>query len=346
MILYIDNYLYMAYLRGVSTVEEATMTLLSLLIDVTGKVAATFAHTWPYLLVGIVGAAALKVCLGTGTIAGWLRRRRGVAVAGAVGAAVGTPLCSCGTTAVVLSMLASTVPWAPVVAFMVASPLSSPSELLYSAGLFGWPFALVLFGGSIALGLAAGAVTTLLERFGWLRDQARFPAPACTASACTAGPAVSLGPGAASVAELPPSRVARWRLRELGRELLAVARRTLPLFFGFAALGYLVTALVPQAWIASFVGGRSPLATVLAATLGIPFSLNSEGSLPLVASLMHGGMGTGPAMAFLVTGAGTSLGAISGGLLIARWRILAIVVGTLWAGAIVLGLATATAGIG
>jgi uncharacterized membrane protein YraQ (UPF0718 family) len=140
--------------------------------------------------------------------------------------------------------------------------------------------------------------------------------------------------------------VARWRLRGLGRELLAVARRTLPLFFGFAALGYLVTALVPQAWIASFVGGRSPLATVLAATLGIPFYLNSEGSLPLVASLMHGGMGTGPAMAFLVTGAGTSLGAISGGLLIARWRILAIVVGTLWAGAIVLGLATATAGIG
>lgn len=328
------------------------MTPLSLLIDVTGKVAATFAHNWPYLLVGIVGAAALKVYLGTDIIAGWLRRRRGVAVAGAVGAAVGTPLCSCGTMAVVLSMLASTVPWAPVVAFMVASPLSSPSELAYSAGLFGWPFALVFFGGSIALGLAAGAITTLLERLGWLRGQARFAAPACSAPTCCASacatPArsASLGPGAASVAELPPSRVARWRLRELRRELLAVARRTLPLFFGFAALGYLVTALVPQAWIASFLGGRSPLATVLAATLGIPFYLNSDGSLPFLASLMHAGMGSGPAMAFLVTGAGTSLGAVSGGLLIARWRILAIVVGTLWAGAIALGLATVIAGVG
>jgi hypothetical protein len=38
------------------------------------------------------------------------------------------------------------------------------------------------------------------------------------------------------------------------------------------------------------------------------------------------------------TGAGTSVGAISGGLLIARWRVLAIVVGTLWIGAIVAGL--------
>ena len=57
-------------------------------------------------------------------------------------------------------------------------------------------------------------------------------------------------------------------------------------------------------------------------------------------------MGVGPAMAFLVTGAGTSLGALSGGLLIARWRILAIVVATLWIGAIVLGLTATALGIG
>jgi uncharacterized membrane protein YraQ (UPF0718 family) len=38
-------------------------------------------------------------------------------------------------------MLAAEAPWAPIVAFMVASPLTSPSELLLSAGLFGWGFA-------------------------------------------------------------------------------------------------------------------------------------------------------------------------------------------------------------
>ncbi len=322
---------------------------LSLLADVGTKVALTFAHNWPYLFVGIIGAGALKTYLGTDRIAAWLRRRRGLAVAGSVGVAVGTPLCSCGTTAVVLSMLASTVPWAPVVAFMVASPLTSPSELLYSAGLFGWPFALAFFGGSITLGLAAGAVTALAERLGWLRNQARFPiADGCAATdhrQVGAATTTSPGPGAASVHEFHGSPIARWRPRTLGRNVLMVARRTLPLFLGFAALGYLVTALVPQAWIAQWLGGRSPLATVLAATLGIPLYLNSDGSLPFVASLMHAGMGTGPAMAFLVTGAGTSLGAISGGLLIARWRILAIVVATLWTGAVVLGLATSTIGL-
>jgi uncharacterized membrane protein YraQ (UPF0718 family) len=323
---------------------------LTLLADVAAKVATTFAHNWPYLLVGILGAAAVQVYIGTDQVADWLGRHRRGAVAGSVGVAVATPLCSCGTTAVVLSMLASTVPWAPVAAFMVASPLTSPSELVYSAGLFGWPFAMIFFVGSIALGLAGGAVAATLERLGWLHDQARFtrscdpaaPTPCVTRPV----PAASLGPGAASPMDFPRPWAARWRLPELGRALVAVARRTLPLFFGFAAVGYLVTALVPQAWIAHWLGGSSPLATVVAATLGIPFYLNSDGSLPFVASLMQAGMGAGPAMAFLVTGAGTSLGAISGGLLIARWRILAIVVATLWVGAIVLGLTTSALGIG
>jgi uncharacterized protein len=321
---------------------------LTLLADVAAKVATTFAHNWPYLLIGILGAAIVQVYVGTDQIAGWLRRHRRGAVAGSVGVAVATPLCSCGTTAVVLSMLASTVPWAPVVAFMVASPLTSPSELVYSAGLFGWPFALVFFLGSIALGLAGGAAAAALERLGWLRNQARFT-PTCDPAAprsCTATPAASLGPGTASPLEFPRPWAARWRLPELGRALLAVSRRTLPLFLGFAALGYLVTALVPQGWITTWLGGSCPLATVVAATLGVPFYLNSDGSLPFVASLMQAGMGAGPAMAFLVTGAGTSLGAISGGLLIARWRILAIVVATLWTGAIVLGLTASALGIG
>ena len=56
-----------------------------------------------------------------------------------------------------------------------------------------------------------------------------------------------------------------------------------------------------------------------------------------MASFVHGGMSDGAAMAFLITGAGTSIGAISGALLIARWRVVAIIVGTLWVGAIALG---------
>src|SRR6266511_6440621 len=296
----IDQYRYRCYGELVGLARRRPPMLantLSLLADVATKVVAIFAHNWFYLLVGIFGAVAVQVYVGTDKVAGWLRRRRGAAVAGSGGAVVATPLCSCGTTAVVLSMLASTVPWAPVVAFMVASPLTSPSELFYSAGLFGWPFALVFFIGSIALGLAAGGVAAVLERLGWLRNPARFTTTCGTTCGTTPAPAASLGPGAASVLEFPRSRAARWRLPELWRALLTVSRRTLPLFFGFAALGYLVTALVPQAWINDWLGGSSPLATVVAATLGIPLAAGILAALLVlgaigyvVAAMLLGGL--------------------------------------------------------
>jgi uncharacterized protein len=304
-----------------------------LLAGVAAELAATLWRVLPYLAFGTVAAAALSVYVGVERIAVLFRRRPAVAVGGSVAAAVGTPFCSCGTTAVILSMLAAAVPWAPVVAFMVASPLSSPTELFLSAGLFGWPFALLFFGGSIALGVLAGAAAYLAERAGLLEGQARFRA-AGDAQPLPAG----IGPGAASVAEFTVRAYDRWRLRSLVTETLKLGRRMLLFFVAFAGVGYLIVAVVPDEWITSALGGQSLLAVLIAASLGAPFYVSSEASLPLVATLVESGMGIGPAMAFLVTGAGTSIGALAGALLIARWRVLAIVVGVLWAGAIGLGL--------
>ena len=69
----------------------------------------------------------------------------------------------------------------------------------------------------------------------------------------------------------------------------------------------------------------------------VPVYITTEASLPMVAALIHGGLGLGPAMAFLVTGAGTSIGAITGAFVIARVRVIALVVALLLAGAVVLG---------
>ncbi|GAA1036332.1 hypothetical protein GCM10009557_46780 [Virgisporangium ochraceum] len=48
-------------------------------------------------------------------------------------------------------------------------------------------------------------------------------------------------------------------------------------------------------------------------------------------------MGPGPALAFLVTCAGTSVGAITGLFLVARRRVVGLVVGMLAGGAVLLG---------
>ena len=151
--------------------------LTAILAQVLADVGSTLAHSWPFLLASVVVASAIQVYLGTDRLARWMRAGTGTAVVGAVCLGALTPLCSCGTTAVVLGAMASAVPWAPLVAFMVSSPLTSPGEYVLSVGLFGAPFATTFVVAVIVIGLLAGAVTAAVERTGLLAGQARMTAP-------------------------------------------------------------------------------------------------------------------------------------------------------------------------
>ena len=342
-----------------------------LLVLVAGDVARTIRANWPFLLLSVLAASVIQVYVGTDRLARWLRARPPLAVLGAVTLAAVTPFCSCGTTAVVLGALASAVPWAPVVAFMVSSPLTSPGEYVMSVGLFGASFATVYFVAAFVLGLAAGWVTHYVERAGWLRGQHRVSAPAAagTVSNAVQAPVATpvrelVSPAGTSLVTVPatsgcgtpppepekacsadectdPAVAGDERSpRAFAAALWANTRRLAVLFLGFTALGYLLIHLIPTDLLTTFLGDDSVLAVPLAALLGIPVYLNSDGSLPLVASLMDGGLGSGAAMAFLITGAGTSVGAVSGMLLIARWRVVALVVASLVVGAVVTGYLT------
>ena len=148
--------------------------------------------------------------------------------------------------------------------------------------------------------------------------------------------ALSRGPGAVAIAELPPLRE-KWKLDEFLAELWTTGRKLTLFFLAFTAVGYLAIEAIPTAWLTDYLGEGTMLAVPLAAILGIPAYINTEASLPLIATLMEGGMGPGPAMAFLVTGAGTSVGAISGLFVIAKKRVVGLVLAMLFAGALVLG---------
>ncbi len=370
--------------------------ILKLLVQSAAEVWLTFLHNWPFLLFSILIAVLLKLYFNSDRLSAFLTRYGKASVFASTAAAVATPFCSCGTTAVILGMLASRMPWAPIVAFMVASPLTSPEELVYSAGLFGWPFAWAFFISSILLGLAGGLVASILDKRGWLAGQARFAEKAPTkgsnpaarqlelkaapaaglpassliplslvaAEACCASelpvafqslPAVvipyacgcqaaatpaaqAVGPSCASAScsgavQPRPSRMV------FLNEVRVTGLRLLTLFTGFAFIGYFINGLIPASWISRLFGSGNLYSVPLAATLGLPFYLNTEATLPLIRALLDAGMSSGAALAFMISGAGTSIGAIAGALTIARWRVVALVVAILWIGAMLCGFA-------
>jgi uncharacterized membrane protein YraQ (UPF0718 family) len=303
--------------------------LLSLVWPAAARVWTTFAADWMYLAGGALVSVLIRLYVDQKKVAGFLNRNQARGVLAATLVAVTTPLCSCGTTAVILGMMANSMPWAPIVAFMVASPLTSPSQLFYSAGLFGWPFALTFFVASVVLGLAGGLAAYALERAGWLKGQVRAKAFDESAAAADGG-AETCACGCAASRHLPG-------LREVAIELLRVLRRLIPLFALYAFIGYFLNGLIPATLVSRIFGGGRALGVPVAATLGLPLYINTEASLPLLKGLMAGGMSPGSGLAFLITGAGTSMGAMAGALTIARWRVIAVVVATLWIGAILFG---------
>jgi uncharacterized membrane protein YraQ (UPF0718 family) len=305
--------------------------MLELLTKTLTQTAITVAHTWPYLVFAVVLAAVLKVHVEPARLRAWLARHQRASVVGAIGLGVATPLCSCGTMALVLAMLATSMPWAPIVAFMVASPLTSAGQLLYTAGLFGWTFAGFHFAIAIVLGFAGAAAAAVLQSRGWLANQTRLPRPALVPIAGGSDAAVVVG--AVPAVERP----GRPALRGYGRALRTEGQRLGVLFLAFAFIGYLLNNLIPTAWVTALFGSGQTWGVLLAATLGLPLYVNSDASLPLVKSFLDSGASPGAAMAFLVPGAGTSVGAVVGALTIARWRVLAVVVVTLWVGAIASG---------
>ncbi len=348
--------------------------ILNLTISSITQVLTSLLHNWPYLAISVVIAALLKLYVDAEKVSAFISRFRGASVVAATTAAVATPLCSCGTTAVILGMMASSMSWAPIVAFMVASPLTSPEGLVYSAGLFGWPFAWAFYLASIVLGLAGGWIATVLESRGWLANQTRFTGTAAPAAcACSPNneasardthmfgldiPAVSLNSaesacGCTSAPVEPSSNCGCGPIIEqpdkpqkptvtltmFMTELYKGGKQLFVMFLGFAFIGYFLNGFIPTEWVAAIFGSGNLFNVPLAATLGLPLYINSEASLPLVRALMDNGMSQGAALAFLISGSGTSIGAITGALTIARWRVVGLVVAILWVGAIVSGFA-------
>jgi hypothetical protein len=134
-------------------------------------------------------------------------------------------------------MLAAEAPWAPIVAFMVASPLTSPSELLLSAGLFGWGFAPFYFAGATGLGFAAG----------------ESRAPSRTAGGWQGRRGCDRRPQLVR----PPAR----------------PRRIAAYFLAYSALGYLVIELMPTGGLVQMLGDYPLWGVPLAALLGVPLYL-------------------------------------------------------------------------
>ena len=128
----------------------------------------SFLHIWPYLVVTIPLAVAIKMSGASKYIKRAFAAKPFTAIVLATVVGAFSPFCSCGVIPVIASLLISGVPLAPVMSFWIASPSMDPEIFFLSVGMIGWELAVWRLVATLVLSFGAGLITHFLMVNGWL----------------------------------------------------------------------------------------------------------------------------------------------------------------------------------
>ncbi|MDJ0614063.1 MAG: permease [Rhizobiaceae bacterium] len=260
-----------------------------------------FVGTLPYILFAVSLIAYLKATGAETMIARAFqgRENRMIVFAALFGGLA--PFCSCEVIPFVAGLLALGAPLSAVMAFWLSSPLIDPPTLLITAAALGWEFAIGKAVIAVLLGLSGGFVIKYALRAGYFQT----PLKAYKSSSCCGS-----GP---NLDGKPEWRF--WQSQERVNHFRHEFFENALFLIKWLALAYVLEAMlvtyVPADLIANLVGGEGLLPVVVAAIVGMPAYLNSYIAPPLISGLMDQGMTAGAGMAFMVSGAVSSVPAMA-----------------------------------
>lgn len=307
-----------------------TTNLFNHFLNLIGYVWNTLKADSPYLILSILIAACLSVYLNANKAKSLFLRYPRYLIGGSVALGAFTPLCACGTMAVVLSLMTTALPWGPIMAFLVSSPLMSPDTFILFSGILGFKFTVALATVSVILGLGAGWMTIWIERHtGLLEGQLKITRVKSRSTTAIHPP------------DEPPVRSFSRKLR-IGELLSAMysigIMKILPLFLLFVVIAYLVKTFIPTSWIIELFSGEKFYSVPLAALIGLPLYVSDATVVPLLQVLRDAGASDGAVMAFMITGPATSVGVVGGLTLILKRNALMLYILIIFAGSLISGI--------
>lgn len=295
-------------------------------------------HVLPYFLLGVFLGAVIRTWRLHVRMRDSLGRFGLWAVPAAVLVGTISPLCSCGSIPLFVSLVSSGVPLAPALTLLLVSPLMSPSGYTITAWELGPAWANLKVLSALFMGFFAGGITLLLERRGFFGNpgvlrreygKVDIHAPDCPGELhCTCGDQWS-------------NRLAR---KGHGTPAIFLAKAwELTVTTGkFTLIGVVAAVLaeryIPREWIGGHLGTGS-LGNILAVTfLSVPLHVNEITAAAILYSLLGLGLAKGPALAFLIGGPVTSIPAMSMLFTMCRKRVVAVFLALCVAGTLILAM--------
>ena len=311
-----------------------------------------FWHLWYFLALGIVLGSLISAYLPRRQLSSIAKRSgfRGILIAALLGAI--SPLGSYAVIPIFTTMLAAGLPRAPMMTFLVASPLINPVIFILTWTVISPSMALARLASAVILGVLCGVLVDRLTRSGYIREVPvqDLPLGLTVQKPASGNPGHKMHPAHASCANPRPPiklqastfsegdlhRSKGERLREALELMWKTAKYPGRYFLIAILLAALVETYVPKEAFARYFGtGHASI--VLAALMGIPMYMCGGGAIPLVAQFMNMGMDRGAALAFLVVGPATRIAPMVTVFSLVRKRVFLVYFLVVLLGGIALG---------
>ncbi|MEG1577748.1 MAG: permease [Oscillospiraceae bacterium] len=227
-----------------------------------------------------------------------------------------TPFCSCSSIPLFMGFTGAGLPVGVTFSFLISSPMVDLGSLVLLMSIFGGKIAVAY----VVLGLVIAVIGgTVIEKLGMERYVEDFIK------------------SASNVNLLSPTLTRRDRLSYAKDQVLATIRKVAPYILVGVAIGAVIHNLIPQAWVETVLGGNNPFSVLLATLVGIPMYADIFGTIPVAESLFAKGAGLGTVLSFMMAVTALSLPSIIMLRKAVKPKLLALFVGIVAAGIILVG---------
>lgn len=229
-----------------------------------------------------------------------------------------TPFCSCSAIPLFLGFVEAGIPLGVTFSFLISAPLINEVALVLLIGMFGWKVALIYVGTGWIIAVVAGFILEKLNLQRYVADWVY------TISAAN-----------------PGFEEARVRFPDRIQAGVASVKEIVGKIWVYILIGIAVGAgahgYVPDDYLAGLLGKGHWYSIPLAIAIGIPLYSNAAGIIPIVSVLISKGVSLGTALAFMMSVIGLSLPEIIILKKVLKWQLIAIFVGVVATGIIIVG---------
>lgn len=227
-----------------------------------------------------------------------------------------TPFCSCSSIPLFIGFTSAGLPLGVTFSFLISSPLVDLGSLILLTSIFGGKIAIAYVVVGLVLAVIGG---TIIEKMHMEKYVEQY---------ITSANSVDLE---------NPNLTMKERLEYAKEQVVQTAKKVAPYVLIGVGIGALIHNVIPESFIQAVLGQNNPFSVIIASVIGIPMYADIFGTIPIAEALYAKGVGLGTVLSFMMGVTALSLPSIIMLRKAVKPKLLALFVGIVSVGIIIIG---------